>query len=228
MNFTQTLTIALAGSSPQGKFSADTIARLDKLGAFNGKPALRFIASTAMKSGITDSLLHAGGWNHSSRCEAERFIAHTGFRETLAMGFLDAYATCLTPHRQHASESSPADGHHSPAPHGNSGTDDTNLEEYSTINVDRRHEPECGIAVAHAAFNTETATDTQRLLRVTLHRTAPMGSGALHCSLHNARDTTAISIIAATMTVANPSPLTVNIPIPDEITPPVAASLCIK
>lgn len=242
MNFEHLLAIALTGSNPPGKFSTDTIARLDRLGAFNGRPALRFIAITAMRSGITDHLHSAGACNTALRHETDRFIAHTGFKETLANGFFDAYVRCINRLMQ------PAPCPDTPpvaSSHGKSNIAEEPYAGYSrcpepsgidpepcgtslpAISINRDSESECGVTIEHASVNNCSAASPM-LLNVTLTRTAPMGSGTLHYSFHNACGAAVTSGIAATMTISTPSPHNISIPFPATIPLPAGVILTLR
>lgn len=239
MTFDQLLAIALTGSDPYGKFDLGTISRLDRLGAFNGLPALRFIATTAVKSGITDTLFHSEEIDGSVRHEIERFIAHTGFRDHLATGFFDAYTGCLARFRQRlppipsisALHPTPPEGHidsiaaepqkNYPAtaiarPYCASPEPATS----PVIAIDRKCEQVCGATIDNAVFDNEDIAPGMTVLHVTLRRIYPIGSGTLHYTFHDHCGAIVASGIAATMTVSTPSPLTARIPLPAGIPVP--------
>lgn len=224
MTFEQLLAVALKNSNPSVSFTMETISRLDRLGAFNGKPALRFIAVTAVKSGTAERLSASAGWDETACREVRRFIAHTGFNQRLATGFFDAYATCLgwnstdtTPCCKSKAETiSSMTAHEEACPYGNNplahSANATNQSIVSaTVTIDRRAEAVCGLTI-----NTVDLKDSGKSLkaRIVIERILPMGSGVLYYTVYDISRIPIISGIAATITVATPSPFIAKIEIP--------------
>lgn len=68
---------------------ASLVTKLDECGAFAKLPALRFIISTAIKSGTVQRFAAAAD-TAGAQHEVERFLTHTGFRPEAASMFFDA------------------------------------------------------------------------------------------------------------------------------------------
>jgi|GEM_PF-4652777 len=189
--FAQFLKIALAGNDfPE----ADIIPKLDRIGAFAGKPAVRFILTTAIKNGTLSLFASHGGHSPATDAIVERFIAHTGIRPRLARGVFDSYAEALGWERRAVPPSEEADGEKVDAA---SPTD-------IRITVNREKEPHRGITVKDAAA-APIAPHTIRIT-ATLHRTSPLGSAMLGYALRN-RD----GVLTATGTVATATALSPSV-----------------
>lgn len=251
MTFEQFLRVALQGSNPYGAFNDETIKRLDRLGAFAGKPALRFIATTAVKSGAMHTVLSAGGWNETSRNEIERFIAHTGFRDTLVIGLFEAYVECLGRDDRRnlpspASTTSPTKADIAAEPgqtYGNATTIGNNTYGEAcgeticghndsaapiTIIIDRQGEAACGICIDSAIIDCSHDTCQRATISIRLSRNAPMGSGMVHYTFFDSDGSVISSGITATMAVGSPTPFTVAIEIPSSRYQPESVILTVR
>ena len=204
MNFSHLLKIALHTSSSSGEITAATLEELDRAGAFCGKPALRFIFSTALRNGTFRAFRSLDGLSEETRQIVERFIAHTGFQQRITASLFEAYADCLG--WSHAASEPPQ-----PATSVLSGTELINHLN-SILTIDREKEPYRGATIEHPAI---TAADSRGIrLTATLRRTDRMGSASMHYALRSAAGTIIATGQCALLTVTSPSSLPVAADIP--------------
>lgn len=212
IDFRQYLSVAMGGVSARGRFTVETIGKLDAMGAFNGMPALRFMAVTAVKSGCFDRMRDAGGWNEMSRGEMRRFVAHTGFDERMLMGLFHAYADCLgwnsVSCRRFADDVAGKECAALPVaevdPVALLGASDLVVKVYCGS------EPECGLSVASVRISD---VDGERLAAIDVRRMQPMGSGSVNYSVYDLCGAMIEGGVAAVVTVSTPCPLTVTVPL---------------
>ena len=75
--------------------SPAAIEHLDTLECFDRRPELRFIVSTAVRSGAFSRFARYGEGTEQSHKFLEHFVAHTGFRPELAAEAFTAYASAI-------------------------------------------------------------------------------------------------------------------------------------
>lgn len=214
------------------------VAKLDELGAFARLPCLRFIISTAIKSGAARRFVAAAD-DDGAQQEIERFLIHTGFREEAAHIFFDTLESLCN--RGTSSASAPAasnrvanykteaesepnnasacelsafyESPHATTPKGCTYQRSTPVSDYTPalmrlnaiLSINRENEAARGVSI-----DSPSVTDiTPKGIVVTcvLRRTAPMGSGALHCAIFDTAGTLKETIMCGVLTVGGPSVL---------------------
>jgi len=238
MDFAQHLRIALFdGGNGIRPFDADALQRLDEASAFVGRPAVRFIVSTAVRSGIFERWAEMPGWCDAARMELERFVAHTGFEVLLVEGIFSAYAEVLG---WGALQPCDDDWHSVCEPragYGNrvgmqvdmatevTGTDV--LAAYNAaINVDREKEAARGVTL-EAPCAVEAGARYVRITAV-LRRLRPMGSASLRCTVMAEGGIVSRTFVVEVLTVASPSVLPVAFDVPRTASLPSAITLCVS
>lgn len=202
MTFAESLQIALTETG--GDFNTQTLQNLEQLGAFAGKPALRFIVSTAIKNGTFAQFATYDAWNAESHLCMERFIAHTGFQPRIAMGIFEAYASCLN----WANSPNSANGPSQSIAVARTETDlVTHLNNH--IEINREKEPHRGVTVEMPCV-ADTSARTIKLT-ATLKRTHPLCSATLNYALRTDDGTIITTGIAAVMTATAPSILPISV-----------------
>ena len=207
----QLLKIAFAVSPDKSDITLDTLRRLDDTGAFAGKPALRFIMTTAVRNGAFSRFAACGAWNADAQTEIERFIAHTGFQPNLTRLVFSAYAESM---QWLPADASQPDGLIASEPQGFYAAQNQPSSLQSTppaISINREKEPYRGITIENA--NARVIESGRIVLNATVRRTSPLGSGNLGYSLTDANGNLLTSGIIATITATSPSvvPLTATI-----------------
>ena len=201
MTFHDSLKIALRTTSDSGEPNSATIESLDRMGAFEGKPALRFIIATAIKNGTFRTFQQQNGLSIHTREIIERFITHTGFQQRMVNGIFEAYADALGWCR---SDQEPPQPEITPLPSGQQ----LNAHLTTLLSIDREKEAYRGATIRNPAI---TASDPRGIrLTATLHRTSPMGSAAMHYALQSATGTVITTGQCALLAVTSPSVLPVS------------------
>lgn len=217
MELSQHLRLVLQARHGLLPLDLKAVDRLDAAGAFAGRPALRFIVVTASRGGALSRFASAGEWNDAAVDEMRRFMAHTGFRETLVEGVFAAYAEALgwdVPSGEVAiSEAA------EPAPAALNVGDfarSAGARELEAVNaaivIDREKEQARGVTVE--SCRAVEVSGSRVKCMVSLRRLSAMGSAVLTCAVTDAAGNPVHADTLTTLTVTSPSVMTLSFAIP--------------